>query len=124
MFHGRFTVAWETPAGDLPRTSARLIYLAVLCLERSLPMGGQVRVGVTPGAIRLAVEGRRTAPPAALWAHLTDGAPLTDLKPDGVQFALLRQALAAADQRLAMSFGESAVEIGIIADRQTAEVPT
>ena len=61
---------------DLPRPLARLVYLAILCLEKSLPMGGHVRVGRRRGRIALAVEGRRTAPPAGLWAHVTDGAPV------------------------------------------------
>ena len=73
MFHGRFTVAWEPQAGDMPRPLARLVYLAILCLEKSLPMGGHVRVGVAEDGIALAVEGRRTAPPPELWAHVTDG---------------------------------------------------
>ncbi len=38
-----------------------------------------------------------------------------ELKPDGVQFALLRQALAATGHRLAARFGESAAELGITA---------
>ena len=80
-------------------------------------MGGQVRVARRRGAIALAVEGRRTAPPAELWAHVTDGAPLPDLKPDGVQFALLRQALAATGHRLEASFTESAAALGIAADQ-------
>ena len=48
MFHGRFTVAWHAPTADLSRPLVRMIYLAILCLERSLPMGGQVRVERRP----------------------------------------------------------------------------
>lgn len=114
MFHGRFTVAWEG-AGELARPVARLAYLAVLCLERSLPMGGQVRIGHAEGALTLRVEGRRTAPPAELWAHLVDGAPLGELKADGVQFALLRRDLVAAGRSVAARFGEDAAEVGITA---------
>lgn len=114
MFQGRFTVAWEV-GGELGRPVARLAYLAVLCLERSLPMGGQVRIGHADGALTLRVEGRRTAPPAELWAHLVDGAPLGELKADGVQFALLRRDLVAAGRSVAARFGEDAAEVGITA---------
>ena len=123
MFHGRFTVAWETPTGELPRPLVRLIYLAVLCLERSLPMGGQVRVAIAGSQVQLAVEGRRTAPAPEFWAHLSDGAPLEQPKSDGVQFSLLRQALKALSYQIDARFSDSAAEIGLSPDRQTAEAP-
>jgi histidine phosphotransferase ChpT len=113
MFHGRFTVSWDTRARDMPRPLARLIYLAILCLEKSLPMGGHVRVGVADERITLAVEGRRTAPPAALWAHLTRGTPVPDLKADGVQFALLARALAETGHAISATFGDSSVAVEI-----------
>jgi len=111
MFHGRFTVSWPERGGDLPRTLTRAVYLAILCLEKSLPMGGHVRVGLAGDAITLSVEGRRTAPPAALWAHVTEGTPVPELKPDGVQFALLRQALAGLGQKIEAHFTETGAEL-------------
>jgi histidine phosphotransferase ChpT len=116
MFHGRFTVAWEPEGSDMPRPVARLIYLAVLCLEKSLPMGGVVRVSAGGPAVTLAVEGHRTAPPAALWAHVLTGAPLADLRPDGVQFALLRQALAATGHRVEAGFTDTEASMRIAAE--------
>jgi histidine phosphotransferase ChpT len=125
MYTGRFTVGWEAAAADLPRAAARLACLALLCLEKCLPMGGHVRVELEPERIRLAVDGRRTAPPPQLWQHLRDGTPIGELKPDGVQFALLRRALAETRCRIEMTVEESAAEIGIIADRpaELAEAP-
>ena len=49
----------------------------------------------------------------------TDGAPVAELKPDGVQFALLRQALAATGHRLEARFTETAAR----ARRSTAISP-
>jgi hypothetical protein len=103
---------------DMPRPLARLIYLAILCLEKSLPMGGTVRIDATQNGVSLAVDGRRTTPPPGLWALATDGAPVADLRPDGVQFALLRQALAATGHRLEASFTDSAAAL-----RMTAPSP-
>jgi histidine phosphotransferase ChpT len=117
MFHGRFTVAWEAQGGDLPRPMVRLAYLAVLCLEKSLPMGGNVRSCLCEGGVSLAVDGRRTAPPAAFWAHVTDGAPLPELKADAVQFPLLAAALADAGYRLSADFSESTAGVSITAVR-------
>jgi len=111
MFSGRFTVAWETRGLDMPRPTARLIYLAILCLEKSLPMGGLVRVSVAEDAVRLTMEGRRTAPPSELWAHVTDGEPIDDLRPDCVQFAMLRQGLEETGHRLKASFTDTGVAL-------------
>jgi histidine phosphotransferase ChpT len=121
MFHGRFTVAWETGNRDLPRPLVRLGYLAILCLEKSLPMGGLVRVSLPEGGIALVVDGRRTQPPEELWAHVTTGADLVELRPEAVQFALLRQALVAAGHRLEARFGESSAEIAVALSPALAE---
>jgi histidine phosphotransferase ChpT len=123
MFHGRFTVAWETGNRDLPRPLVRLGYLAILCLEKSLPMGGLVRVSLPEGGIALVVDGRRTQPPEELWAHVTTGADLVELRPEAVQFALLRQALVAAGHRLEARFGESSAEIAVALSPALAEAP-
>ena len=121
MFGGRFTVAWDAGRGDLDRRLLRLAFLAILCLEKSLPMGGVVRVGLDDGVIALRVDGRRTQPPAGLWAHVTDGAPVADLRPDAVQFALLRQALPASGHRVAARFGESSAEVDLVLSPELAE---
>ena len=115
MFHGRFTVSWPERGSALPRTLIRVIYLAILCLEKSLPMGGHVRIRLDGEAITLGVDGRRTAPPQALWSHVTDGTPVPELKPDGVQFALLRQALSAIGHGAEARFGETGAEIRLAA---------
>ncbi|HRO10423.1 histidine phosphotransferase family protein [Amaricoccus sp.] len=121
MFHGRFTVFWTGQGRDLARPLVRLAYLSILCLEKSLPMGGAVRVAVTDDAVALRVDGRRTQPPAELWAHVTTGTPLGELRSDSVQFPLLRLALLAAGHRLAARFDESSAEVAIALSPELAE---
>lgn len=118
MFHGRFTVHWQPGGSDMTRAVARMAYLAVLCLEKSLPMGGVARIDAGAGGIAMTVDGRRTAPPAELWAHVIDGSPVSELKADGVQFALLRQALVATGHRIEVGFTEGGVAL-----RMTARDP-
>lgn len=122
MFKSRFTVEWQTTGRDMPRTTAQMIYLAILCLEKSLPMGGSVRVSLSepeaagePTAISLIVEGRRTAAPPDLWAHVTDGAVVPNLRSDGVQFALLRRALEHHGQGIRAAFTDSGAELVLTA---------
>jgi histidine phosphotransferase ChpT len=111
-FQGRFSVTWTRVAGAMPRPLAKAIFLALLCLERSLPLGGDVRVRVDEaGAAALSVNGRRTAAPAELWAHVTEGAPLGTVTSDMVQFTLLRNCLDALDGRIEVAFSETGVEL-------------
>ena len=121
MFHGRFSVTWDEGGRDIGRPLVRIAFLAILCLERSLPMGGTVRVGLAEGVLTLAVDGRRTQPPRELWAHVTDGANLGELRPDAVQFALLRQALLASGHRVEARFGESSAAIEVALSPELAE---
>lgn len=115
MFSGRFTVAWSA-SHDLPRPLARVACLAILCTEKSLPMGGQLLLTTDGDAeIALQVEARRTAPPAELWAHVRDGAPLDELRPDAIQFALLAEALAETGCRLSTRFEETSADVRITA---------
>ena len=118
MFHGRFTVAWDARGAGMRRTTARLVYLAILCLEKSLPMGGSARVLIEDEAVGLAVEGCRVAPHSNLWLHVTHGVPVLDLGSGGVQFALLRQGLEASGHRIEVDFGETDVTV-----RMTAPSP-
>jgi histidine phosphotransferase ChpT len=115
MFQGRFSVAWDLAAPDLTRDATKLVLLALLCLEKSLPMGGAARVEGTADAIALAVEARRLAPPPELWALVTDGAPAPGLRADGVQFALLREALVASGRRLEVAFEPAAARLTMTA---------
>lgn len=115
MFHGRFSVAWDASGADLSRATARLIYLAILCFEKSLPMGGMVRVTLGARDVTLGVVGRRITPPAELWAHVMHGTPAPELRSDGVQFALLRQALIGAGHGIETDFTPSDATLRITA---------
>ncbi len=112
-FQGRFTVTWAAEGKDMPRPMARILYLAILCLEKSLPMGGELRIAAAEDAALLMVEGRRTSPPEALWAHVREGRPVPDLRSDGVQFALLRRALETEQARLDVNFTESGATLDL-----------
>jgi histidine phosphotransferase ChpT len=112
MYVGRFSVAWKPATrSSMPRDVARVVFLAILCLEKSLPMGGLVRVSTAEDAVSLNVEDRRTAAPGTLWAHVTDGRDIAELRPDCVQFPLLRQALTDTGARLSAEFTEDSAAL-------------
>ncbi len=115
MFHGRFSVDWRHDQNSVERPLVKLIYLAILCMEKSLPMGGALRISTATDAIELSVEGVRTAPPAALWAHVADGAALDEVPSNSVQFPLLRRALLETQRRLEADFGEAGARLRFVA---------
>lgn len=116
MFHGRFSVDWRHDQASIERPLIKLIYLAVLCMEKSLPMGGVLRISTSAGAIDLSVDGARTAPPAGLWEHVADGAALDDVQSNSVQFPLLRRALLATARRLEADFSEAGARLRFVAE--------
>jgi histidine phosphotransferase ChpT len=109
----RFTVGWTPTRGGMSRPTARLAYLAILCVEKSLPLGGALTVDVVEERIELRLDGARTAPPPELWAHVTAGDPLVEIRSDAVQFALLRADLEASGRALTADFAETALALRV-----------
>lgn len=115
MYAGRFGVTWaDGESATMPRPAARIAYLAILCFERSLPMGGNLAVTLDAGRIALRAGDCRVNAPAELWLHVTDGAPVAEPKPDNVQFQLLRRALTARGYGIESRFSERTAELDLI----------
>jgi histidine phosphotransferase ChpT len=112
-FRGRFSLAWSATRPDIPRLLAKVIHLASLCLERSLPLGAEVAVAAEDGRAVLSVEGRRVAPPAAAWAYLLTGEAPAPARSDSVQFILLRLCLDSCGGRIAAEFGETTARVEV-----------
>ncbi len=111
MFSGRVKVVWTELPGDAGRALVRLVFLSILCLEKSLPMGGTVHILMSENTGTLSVEGRRVTVPEELWAHLTQGSPASNLRSDGVQFAMLRKLLEANQTSLTALYSDTSASI-------------
>ncbi|WP_319823826.1 histidine phosphotransferase family protein [Thalassovita sp.] len=86
---GRIEIRW---AGDTPpdRRGLRAGFMAVMCLESTLPLGGEITVEYQSGAWRLHATGHRIRLQPDLWALLDQ--PQSDphsVSAGQVQFALL-----------------------------------
>lgn len=90
---GRLSVAWE-PATEVARTDVRLAFLALLCIETALPLGGQVRIDRAGDGWRLEAEGPRLAAEGLPWQTPDDSRPGA-AEPATVAFALLAGVAAA-----------------------------
>ncbi|MEM8569903.1 MAG: histidine phosphotransferase family protein [Pseudomonadota bacterium] len=113
MFSGRLTVTWTQTSGSVGRTTAQLLFLAVLCLEKSLPMGGRISVSASGEDASLGVDAPRLSAPSALWSHVTDGTEIATPKSDSVQFPMLRQRLLATEHKLEAEFRDQTADLGL-----------
>lgn len=84
---GRLTVAYG-PMDEHPRWAVRMAFLAVQCLETSMPYGGRIEIGCDAGAWTVTGHSPKANANPELWALLSGG-DARDLAPAHVQFALL-----------------------------------
>lgn len=93
---GRLKADWGED-GDHPRTEVQLCFLAYLCCESALPMGGDLHIGRDAAGWTIRARGPRLNVNDELWDHLNGAAELPNPPADKVHFALLP--ILAADQK-------------------------
>ena len=84
----RLELDW-TPADPQPRSSVRLAFLGVLCLETAMPYGGRAEVSEKEGAWVLEGTADKINMDLDLWDHLAAETAQHPLQPSQVEFALL-----------------------------------
>ncbi|CAD0185657.1 Protein phosphotransferase ChpT [Ruegeria sp. THAF57] len=98
---GRVRVSWHLTEA-VPRNQVKLAFLAMMCCESAMPLGGEVKVQndgrnwvVIGVADRLNLDGD-------LWKNLPTGRFVDKVTPAQVQFALLPDTAAAMGRRVAV----------------------
>jgi len=110
MTHGgRLTVAYG-PMDEQPRWAVRMAFLAVQCLETSMPYGGRIEVSCDNGAWAVTGHSPKANPDATLWAALT-GEEAVNLAPAHVQYALLPAVAQDAGRRIQAQFDQETLRI-------------
>lgn len=84
--------ATMSATGDMPRAEVQAVFLAMLCAESALPVGGNITVSRN-GGWKVHAAGSRIAADPQLWEPLSLGRMPGTLKPAMVQFGLLPQCL-------------------------------
>lgn len=110
---GRLSIRLDA-AGDFPRTEARMIILALMCLETVMPWGGQVTVVQAQRIWRLVAESDRMKPDPRLWAVLGPSGNSPDARTPSaseVHFPLLTEAAVTAGRLLRWEVDERGAEI-------------
>ncbi|MBB3994434.1 histidine phosphotransferase ChpT [Sulfitobacter undariae] len=84
----RVSVTWNITDSQ-PRNIVRLTFLALLCMETSMPFGGRIEVSEDDDQITLTGHADKYIVDDLLWSQLVNGNHPTDLSPSHVQFGLL-----------------------------------
>ncbi len=108
----RVAVDWPL-AGDLPRQEAKLAMLALMCLESTLPWGGQVQVAATEGQWQITATAERIRDDPTLWGLLDGGQPPGDLTANAVHFAIRAREAARRGRRISVSRSDSTMRLAI-----------
>ena len=91
---GRIALALQI-TGNLPRPTAQILLLGLLCVEQALPQGGHIALGETPEGWQITATAPRLAPNPDLWQALCAGGSWPEVSPAQVHFLLLHHCLAA-----------------------------
>ena len=85
---GRCDVSWTTDA-EFERETAKLVFLAALCLESALTSGGQIRAKTLNATTQIDAFGTNIKFEDTLWQEIRNPIGADDLSASTVHFALL-----------------------------------
>lgn len=108
----RLSAEW-LPQGDFRRQDVQLAFLAFLCCESALPVGGNVRLDRDAAGWSVTATGRRIALDEIYWDHLNGVAQLGEIAPNRVQFALLALLADERGQKIMVTCNETQITIKI-----------
>ena len=110
---GRSRIRIDAHDAQLPRQTAKLLLLALLCQDMALPLGGDSHVSLEPTGFRIETEASRMRDLAPLWAIAERATPAERITPGEVQFLLLGMALAELGTPLVRQMREDGLSLEI-----------
>ena len=107
---GRVRVHWA-PSEAIPRNQVKLAFLAMMCCESAMPMGGEVEITVQGNQWQVVGTGDKLNIDGDLWKNVTTGRFPNKSTPAQVQFALLPEAAGILGRRVAVETTSTRVVI-------------
>lgn len=107
---GRLSYSWNVPQ-DSTRREVRVAFLAIMCLETALPLGGDIEVQKLDGTWTLRAKHDRLNLDPELWVPMSKGKCPDPLLPVQVQFGLLPDMAAEAGRTLKLAHGADWVQM-------------
>jgi len=96
---GRLRVHWAVGEA-VPRDQVKLVFLALMCCESAMPMGGEATVEAQDGGWVVTATADKLNVVGDLWTNIGSGRFADQITPAQVQFALLPQAATARGRRV------------------------
>jgi len=97
---GRINIDFTEQWGDREQRLVKLLYLLLLCVETSLPRGGELICAPTESGWEIRVQNTPVNAPTDLWDHVVSGVKLPALTAKTIQFTLARQSLVGQSIRM------------------------
>lgn len=110
MQGARLHVAWG-PMDPQPRSSVRMAFLALLCLETSMPYGGRIEISQDEGQWLLHGHADKLNIDESMWEILATKEAPEDLRPSHVQFALLPLITSDLGRRVVSEIKEAEIKL-------------
>lgn len=108
---GRLRVKWA-PLEPKPRIEVRLAFLAMQCLETSMPYGGDITLIVDQGIWCATGQADKLNIDPTLWQWLgTSGSPRPTITPALVQFALLPAVIGDLGRELSVEIDDTQIAL-------------
>ena len=107
---GRTRVDWRTE-GDLLRADVKLGFLLLLCLEHTLPWGGQIVIRTSGRTWQLEARGDKLKIESGLWKLVSDPKSAKNVAAADVHFALVGAAAEDARRSVSTFLSETRVSV-------------
>lgn len=105
MFNsGRLSITFTDSWGDRQRSLTKLFYLLLLCVETSLPRGGQIVCSPTASGWDITVNNTPVNEAIELWNHVRNGQKTNSVTAKTIQFTLARESLVSQSIALSIQF--------------------
>ena len=101
--HQKQKINWSCET-ELTRQQVKLVFLLLMCLETTIPWGGEIEVSTTRTSVQLVARSQRMRIEDNLWAALNDGGTIVELTSAKIHFAVAGAEIAA--QGCYVSFSE------------------
>lgn len=108
---GRVRPTFTSDWGAREKGLVKLFYLLLLCVESSLPRGGEIVCSPTDSGWRIEVTNTPVAPPTDLWRHVSEGKNGIDVTPKTIQFSLVRQCMVERSISISVKFSEAGLHL-------------
>ena len=107
---GRVRVNWNLTE-PVPRNQVKLAFLALMCCESAMPLGGEVEISTSGSGCQVVGIADKLNVDNDLWNCAATGRPSRKITPAQVQFALLPEAAAAMGRRLSVETSSTRVAL-------------